>query len=133
MSQLSSSTNDRAATATFQMPDEPGDLKTTLIHILRSAQSMFSAYTCTLHAFHPLTGKCIAAFTIIGNQIKENVANGERVLNDERRKRDNIAFQVLKQEELFVDDLATSSYYKSDFAYKNAIHDREREAHFSSR
>ncbi len=121
MNQLSGSTTDRAATTIFQMPDEPGDLKTTLIHILRSAQSMFSAYTCTIHAFHPLTGKCIVAYTIIGSQIKENVATGERVQNDERRKRDDIAFQVIKQEELFVDDLATYPCYKSDFSYKNAI------------
>ncbi len=121
MSQLSDSMSDRASDIVFQMLDEPGDLRATLRHIVRSARTMFSASICTIHAFHPITGRSIAAFTITDNQMKENTINGERVQNEERRKRDDIALQVLKQGELFIEDLTKFPAYKSDFTSKHHI------------
>ncbi len=121
MSQLSLYAANRSSNIVLQMPEEPGDLTTALQHIVRLAQTTFTADVCTICAFHPIKGRCISSFTLKGNQIKENRPVSERTHTAERSKRQSITRQVLKQGELLVEDLSTVPQYQTNFARTHHI------------
>jgi GAF domain-containing protein/anti-sigma regulatory factor (Ser/Thr protein kinase) len=94
---------------------EPGDLSAAQLRIAREAREIFGADICAIFALNPITGEFSSAPILSGD------LRGSGNLVSEPPRPDGFTRKVLREGQLFIENLAESPQWKSVFSEEEGI------------
>lgn len=100
----------------IRTPGKLGDPGSVLQHIAETAKDAFGTDICVMLAFNPITGRLIGLPTTVGN-LREK----DEILHD-RPRPEGLTQLVLKEGEVYIEDLEDKPEYHNRLTRKEGIH-----------
>src|SRR6266487_1328944 len=100
----------------IRTPGKLGDPRSVLQHIAETAKDAFSTDICVMLSFNPITGRLIGLPTTVGNlRVKDEMLH-------DRPRPEGFTQLVLKEGEVFIEDLEDKPEYHNRLTRKEGIH-----------